>query len=415
MNKKLGFFAVVSKMTSQYLHYFLILNLILAMGNLPKAGWIPCMILLGAIIISYIFREVFSRAIGIIIVHALMIFLVCLIIPDLQLKIIIAIEIGVETLFAAGYIISGYVLVKDMEMPYPSFVLLVFTSGYAVYMKDSVLLRETFIVGIFIYLLYILLIYLINLDAYIKSTKNVSGVPLEKMVPMNSVIVLCIFTIMTVAVILADKLGFADAIWRFIKASLKVLFIIFKLISAFIKIIGSLFGPERGDSTGFQRDMMIVQETVEDSSILDDIVTFLLKVIILAIAIYLIVRLFRAFYRYLIVRRQKASGDAIIKISKPDMSKTKVEKISKEKKDSYFTPEQKARRIYKKKVESVRKKYIPAMNHTAGDILERYNRAELDLKPDNPKDLTEVTKLYEAVRYGNVHPDQKYLKKMQNS
>ena len=180
-------------------------------------------------------------------------------------------------------------------------------------------------------------------------------------------------------------------------------------------MIGSLFGPERGDSTGFQHDMMIVQETVEDSSILDDIVTFLLKVIILAIAIYLIVRLFRAFYRYLIVRRQKASGDAIIKISKPDMSKTKVEKISKEKKDSYFTPEQKARRIYKKKVESVRKKYIPATNHTAGDILERYNRAELDLKPDNPKDLTEVTKLYEAVRYGNVHPDQKYLKKMQNS
>ena len=323
--------------------------------------------------------------------------------------------VGIEAIFAGGYIISGYTLTKDSDIPWTSFVLLVFASGYAVYLKNMSFLRETFILGISIYLLYILLMYLINLEDYIRAAKNASKIPFDKMLPMNSVIVLCIFTIMTVTVILADKLGMGDALWGFLTSVLKIIVMVIRLVTIFVSFISSLF---RGGTTGSEdmgEQMMLIEETIEDPSLLDDIVYFLLKLIVLAIAVYAIIRIFRAIYRYLLTRRLKAAGDAIVKLPKPDMSKTKKEKIVKEAQEGYFTPEQKARRIYKKRIETVKKRYTPARNHTAGDIKELYNQADEQLRPDKAHDITELTELYEAVRYGNVHPDPKYLKKMQNS
>lgn len=415
MLDKIRVTALITKMISVFLHYFVVLDLLVYAAELPEAGWREHLILFGAIAISYIFRERLSRAVGIIIIHAAMIVGICFIIPEISHIVIIAIEIGIEAILAARYIISGYTLAKDTDLPFPSFVLLVFSSGYAVYLKNTTLLHETFIIGIVIYLLYILFMYLLNLEEYIIATKNTSGIPLDKMIPMNSVIVLCIFTIMTVMVILADKMGMGDALWGFLTASLKVLVLIIKMISVFISVIGNLFTRRTTGSEDVNEQMMMIQETIEDPSLLDDILYFLLKVIVLAIAVYVIIRIFRAIYRYLLTKRFKLAGDAIVKIPKPDMSKTKKEKIVKEAPEGYFTPEQKARRIYKKRVQSVKKKYTPARNHTTGDIKQLYNRADEELRPDKAHDIDELTELYEAVRYGNVHPTPKYLKKMQNS
>lgn len=407
--------ALITKMLSVYLHYLVIFDLLIYAAELPNAGWRERLILLGAIVISYIFRERFSRTIGIIIVHIVMIIGICFIVPVSSHAYILSVMVGIEAIFAGGYIISGYTLTKDSDIPWTSFVLLVFASGYAVYLKNMSFLRETFIIGISIYLLYILLMYLINLEDYIRAAKNASKIPFDKMLPMNSVIVLCIFTIMTVTVILADKLGMGDALWGFLTSVLKIIVMVIRLVTIFVSFISSLF---RGGTTGSEdmgEQMMLIEETIEDPSLLDDIVYFLLKLIVLAIAVYAIIRIFRAIYRYLLTRRLKAAGDAIVKLPKPDMSKTKKEKIVKEAQEGYFTPEQKARRIYKKRIETVKKKYTPARNHTAGDIKELYNQADEQLRPDKAHDITELTELYEAVRYGNVHPDPKYLKKMQNS
>ncbi len=407
--------ALISKMISVYLHYFIIFDLLLYAAELPEAGWMEHLILLGAIVISYILRERFSRVIGIIIVHIAMIVGICFIVPKTSHAVILSVQIAIEALFAGHYIISGYRLERDSDIPWTSFVLLVFSSGYAVYLKNTEFLHEAFIIGILIYLLYIFVNYLINLEDYIRASKNTSKIPLDKMLPMNSVIVLCIFTIMTVTVILADKLGMGEALWGFLTATLKVIVMAIRLITIFVSFISSLF---KGGSTGAENmgeQMMLIEETIEDPSILDDILYFLLKLIVLAIAVYIIIRAFRAIYKYLLTRRLKAVGDAMVKLPKPDMSKTKKEKIVKEVEEGYFTPEQKARRIYKKRIQTVKKKYTPARNHTAGDIKELYSIADEQLRPDKAHDITELTELYEAVRYGNVHPDPKYLKKMQNS
>ena len=116
-----------------------------------------------------------------------------------------------------------------------------------------------------------------------------------------------------------------------------------------------------------------------------------------------------------ITKRLKMDYDSVVKIKKPDMRNTKKEKIKKEEKQGYFTAEQKARRIYKKRVDTVKKKYVPDRNHTTGDIIELYNKADAELRTDKAADITTLTELYEGVRYGNVNPDANYLKKMQNS
>ena len=414
MLKKIKIAALVVRLIFCYMHYFLALDMAMIAFSFPPVGLRERAVILVVLILSYFLRERMPRVFGIVLIHILLAVGVFFLIPDPGAKWILIIEVMIEAFMGASYITAGYSLAREYDIPWPSFILLAFITITGLYLKQPSLVRECFIIAVLIYMLYILIIYLQNLEDYVRSSRNISGIPMDKIIPLNSVIVLGIFTLMGVMVFLADKMGFGGAVASFLKASVKVLFMFFRLIGIFLSIIFGLV-TGGGGSTARAQDYMVIKETVEEAGLLDDIVYFMLKLIVLIIAFIIIFRFFRWLIRYLAEKRLKMSYDTITKISKPDMSDTKVEKIVKEKKEGYFTPEQKARRIYKKRVETVKKKYVPKSNQTTGDIIESYRKADLELKKDKAADITELTELYEAVRYGNVHPDINYLKDMQNS
>ena len=73
------------------------------------------------------------------------------------------------------------------------------------------------------------------------------------------------------------------------------------------------------------------------------------------------------------------------------------------------SPEIKARRIYKRKVQSFRRFFIPDRNATTKDILIMMNHSDGD---NLPKEVDTLTDMYNDVRYGGVIPDSKFLRDM---
>ena len=87
----------------------------------------------------------------------------------------------------------------------------------------------------------------------------------------------------------------------------------------------------------------------------------------------------------------------------------------------YFTPREKARRIYRKKILEFWKDGAPAGTETTAD-LDRLLQGRRDFLPGpdgicqkDLADLTELTELYNRVRYGNVVPDREYLSRMKQA
>ena len=413
MLDKVRIASIISRLVFIYLHYILLLQLGMKTLNQSMAGFLEIALIGGMLIISYVVRERITTMIGIIIVHALMAAGVFFLISAPEPKWILIILFMTESINAARYIGAGYMLRKEFDLPWPSFLLFIFILiiGLAENYRD--LLNLCFVMSIAIYMVYILILYLQNVEEYIKASRNISGIPLKKIIPLNTVIVLSIFTAMGVSVVLADMLGFPDAVFEFVKAIVRVLFIGFKIIAAIFAFIASLF-TAGGDTEKFKRDMLVVNEMVDDSSIFGAIADFLLKLLIIIIVVILIVRFFRKIYEVLMAKRARHAVDSVIRLKKSPIRKNEVESLKKEK-ENVTVIEQRARRIYKKRVGEVRKKYVPDNNHTTADIKYYYTEADKLLKPENPGDISVVTELYEAVRYGDAVPDSEMLRKMRNS
>ena len=84
----------------------------------------------------------------------------------------------------------------------------------------------------------------------------------------------------------------------------------------------------------------------------------------------------------------------------------------------------KARRIYRKKVLTFKRFFIPVDSSTTGDILDMMNhRSTLDKVSTKEQEVTEkdmeaqskneeISDMYNQVRYGGLCPNSEFLKKM---
>ncbi len=412
-NSKIGLVSRIVRYFYMLMHYILIMDLCVVALESPMPGMREIGVLAACLLISYFMRDRLTRIIGIIIVHIALCVGIFYIIPDNISKWALIVIIMVDCISAGKYMLTGYRLPTVFDIPWPSFLLFIGVVAYGIYDDKPELVKLCFIMAVFIYLIYILMVYLQNLENYIYMMKNVSAMPIDKIVPMNTIVVCCIFFIMVVVIVLANLLGFNDALRAFGRVLLAGVRIIFRIFIILYKIIANLFKPSPGGA-GYQRDMMIIQEEVKGTNIFETIFMFTVKLIIIALAVYLVVKLFMKIYSTILEKRARFGSDTFSRLTKPDMKNTKKEKIVKEKDESRFSMEQRARRIYKKRVESVRKKYVPRKFETTSDIAEAFTKAQEEIK-DVEGNIEELTTLYEAVRYGNVKPDAAYLKKMQRS
>ena len=316
------------------------------------------LLLAGILVVSYIFRDIMAYAISLLIIHGLMAVGSYFLLGQNYLGIVMILTVIGIFIDAVAYMKRGYYLKRAFEAPWDIFFLGVAISLLAAYKHDNTLQSIGYVSVIIMLSINLFSIYLEGLEDYISLNRRVKGVPIGRMVSVNTFIVTTVLCIIITTIILADVLGLPKVVAGFCMAMIGLLRVLIILIGIFLSFISGLFGttfvsPQRG----FQE----IEKIVIGESIFGKIIYFVLSVLFIACTAYVLIRLCRFVIRWLLARQDRRydTTEDLDTKTKKRVERTRVEKIDE---GGYLSPEQRARRIYKKRVLSYKKYFKPGAN-----------------------------------------------------
>ena len=390
-----------------YLFFYVVLltNMVLGLFAQPVLGIKWTLYILGVMIISFILREVFSRGIFLFIVHLGISLLTFLIAENMYLKVILVLVIMSLAMEGVLYMRSNYTLKRFFEAPWPCFLVGMATIGLGTYFDNKPLVHIGYIFPIIIIMVFLVAMYLEGLESYIHKTKHVSGAPLKQIASVNSLIITAIMVITLTALILGNALHFDRALKDLLFAlALTAKFVILIIINI-LKLILTLLGLSLpGNMTGSN----VYYKDITDASLLSKIIHFILTALIILLVVFLLYKVFSWLIRLLLMRNMR-DDDLVENLSNNKKHGFLVDKYVDPDKLVGNSPDIKARRIYKTRVQAFKRFFVPDRNATTKDILIMMNHSEGD---NLPKEVDTLTDMYNDVRYGGVIPDSKFLKDM---
>jgi len=211
---------------------------------------------------------------------------------------------------------------------------------------------------------------------------------------------------MVVAILLGEALHMPDAFVHFGAALVSLLKTFFLGLILAIKWIGQLF--KIGSTKSYQESAQQLKQEVTESGAFTNILEVALKVILLALVLFLLVQIMYRLIRAISKRYRKDAKELVVETEKKDIRERIAGRGPIERFRKYVSMEERARRIYKKRIMESRKDRAPAGTETTGDILEV-------LRTEEGIELPELTELYNRVRYGNTVPDRAYLARMRRA
>lgn len=408
MSKKLPFLRRVFRLIYQYLYLILILNLALGLFRRPIVEVKWCALFFMILVLSYVFREICSRGFYLLLVHIVFGAVALLVISDPYLKwvsLAVVLEFYIDGLY---YIHSGFTLKRFFEAPWPSVLIGVATLALGYHFNNDGLVMLGYMVPLAITIVFLIALYLEGLEEYLTRTKHVSGAPFKQIISVNSLIICAIFCVVFAVIAIGDLLSFDVALANFGKSIYKLLKLIVMIILFLFKLLYSLFF---GGMPKLKKGGRKIEQLVDEPGLLANIIEFIFISAFIVFVAYVIIRFFRWIIR-LIISKQDRKNDLVENLSakKPNtVEKERYVGINDLEGDS---PVIKARKIYKKKVTSFKDKFTADKKHTTKDIEDMMNSAAADMSGDS--NYSELTDMYNQVRYGNVIPDRKFLKDMKS-
>lgn len=372
------------------------------------------LIILGVIlVVSYIARDLLSHAISLFIVHGIMAILQYYIMQDVYLGIVMILTVIGIMIDAAMYMKRGYVIKRAFEFPGDVILLGLLCAIIAAYLKIPKLQMVSYISSVIMLTNYLFSLYLEGMITYMEMNRRVKGIPVKQLVSVNSFIVTTVIMIILVTIFMADILGLPEVVKGFFLAMLGILKIIFIVLSVALSIITGLFGtsyitPEQGRQQ--------IETVAREESIFGRIVYFMLVAMLIIAAAYVLIKICSFIVRWLI-SKQERNNEMTEDLSPKKKKRLEKKHLEKDEDTGILSLEQKARNIYKKRVLSFRRYFLPDSSDTTGDIEEAMMKTLLEKNELNEGEETSpgLTELYNAVRYGNVKVDRSYLSKMKKA
>lgn len=372
------------------------------------------LIILGVIlVVSYIARDLLSHAISLFIVHGIMAILQYYIMQDVYLGIVMILTVIGIMIDAAMYMKRGYVIKRAFEFPGDVILLGLLCAIIAAYLKIPKLQMVSYISSVIMLTNYLFSLYLEGMITYMEMNRRVKGIPVKQLVSVNSFIVTTVIMIILVTIFMADILGLPEVVKGFFLAMLGILKIIFIVLSVALSIITGLFGtsyitPEQGRQQ--------IETVAREESIFGRIVYFMLVAMLIIAAAYVLIKICSFIVRWLI-SKQERNNEMTEDLSTKKKKRLEKKHLEKDEDTGILSLEQKARNIYKKRVLSFRRYFLPDSSDTTGDIEEAMMKTLLEKNELNEGEETSpgLTELYNAVRYGNVKVDRSYLSKMKKA
>ena len=393
------------RMGYSYTLYLLLTEIALMVMKLPPASWLAMLVMLALFASSYILREKVNRLWPMLLLAVLS----CVgiwFLPEVMLQklLLMALAIG---LFCTGsrQLMSGGGLPAPQDIPWPVILMALVGTGVAMYYElPDLVIYSVVLAGLNIFF-FLMVIYSDGVRRYIDSTREVKGMPLRKMIHVNTWIVLGIFLVMGIAILLGELLGLPAGVEELLKSLGHLVKALFYGVGLFFKWLVNLLGFGNGFSAS-ESSEQIVQE-LEKSGVGGNIIFVILRVIVILFVLFVVIKVFAYLIRIFLAKFQKGEKETVRENLRTDFAEKLKERDILSRVKKYLSPEEKARRIYRKEVLSAMGGENLPVSMTTGDILE--------ILKGKGVDLTELTRLYDAVRYGGATVDRTYLGKMKKA
>lgn len=377
---------------------FVVFSAIVLFREELRVFFVPCVIWI--YVTAYIIRELAKNAITILLAHTA--FLVPFYFLNMEVRFIIIFALISFVLFCEGYkyIRAGKILKPVGEVPWYIFLFCFIFFLYGVYMKNEQLKNASYIVLVLLIITYMVNLYVDGLEKYLGSAKNVSGIPLKNIAKTNSLIVgfIIVFLVIVIAAVNShDWNTLVDIIVNGITSVIKLIgFGILFLFNIIKMLLMRMPAGQINDMIG--QEMQANNYAEQGQAIFT-----LLKFLFFAAMAFFLLKLFIKFVCRLFIRYNRLSD---IVESAPVKKREKTE--SEKRKGIFsvlFSPEEKARRMYR--VHILRYRYDIKLKDTktCGDICR-------DINNETGDDVSELTEIYSEIRYGKKKADRNVIKKI---
>ena len=388
MKHKVDFFRTFFRLLFEWLFTVLLAYFFLIIFVKTKPYEYIEIILLLFYAVSYVSRRRAPNNMIIFLVHVIpAIVLYFIPIPKSTVWVTIAIDLYLLT-EAFFYSRTGHFSVLN-DTPWPSFLISVVIYAYGYFTKSSFLTTRAYVIPILLIMTWFMIIYLDGIKKYVDATKDVSGLPMQRIVKTNSTIVLLIMLILIFGLFLGDFLGLDIALYKLVRGILYGIFMILLIIRIIIRLL--LFFAGGGVSAGRTLNTADLEEqAVEYSQGVGGTFEFILKLALAGLALYLFYKMLVWFIR-LLMRRRNTTFDII---EKADVRRAGTEKYNIIRKTTFGTSKEEAlRRLYRENIWRFRYDIKLNKQKTAQEISDELYDKEI-------ADVEEITKIYRDVRYG---------------
>ena len=248
--------------------------------------------------------------------------------------------------------------------------------------------------------LYLALVYTDGMENYLDATSHVSGIPIRQILSVNTIMVGAIIFCLTIGLVLGEVFDFRRVIALIGQAILAVVRVIAMVIGLFYHYISFWFrGGEAETSEHQQFDdgdvpsgIRSVGQTLEP----------VLYVGLICLGLFIAYKVLVRFVRFLMARRNISTDQVELVVVK---KKKEEQRTHADEKRRFLSRRQRARRCYKDCIERYRYDIALEQSKTGREI-------ETELNEQSLADVTELTRCYEDIRYGDAEVDRALLQKM---
>ncbi len=389
-----------------YTMYLLVSELVLITLKCPAVSF-EAMVVQGVLFIGSYFLRCRVTRIWPLILYAVVCGVGIWFLPEImaQKLLLLGLDLGLLGM-GIRHVAAKGVLPEAQEIPWPSMLLGFISVGAGLYYEHPQLVSLAVILSLINIMFFLLILYADSTGQYLDSNKNVQGLPIRKMLRINTLIVVGIFLVMLVGIGVGELLGLPDAVTEFFKSIgelLKALFYGFVLLA---KWFANLITGKLGDQVSTAKTNLLTQ--LQKTNAGSGIILTILKFVVLAFLLYFLIKILAKVLKVLLAKYQQNGKDEVIRGVKEEERERLKDRGLAYRMRTYFTMEERARRIYRKRIIEAAGETKPHENETTRDIMNR-------LQAEKGVNLPELTALYEAVRYGGVKVDQEYLRRMKTA
>lgn len=355
----------------------------------------------GIFLLSYLIRDFAPNHILLTVGHLVLAGLLVILPGTVWIRTVTGIyDIGYLLPCAVAYAKRGSRL-TDMSEPWPSILAGIIVYFASIGMELPVLSNLSYIAVALLMAIYMMIRYIQGLKRYISQTTEVSEQSIRDIAFINGRVVLFLAVLVLLlmgACRFLDLSGFVTVLARAFAKVVQTVFGAIMVIWVFVLTLLTKGGPAATD-LDYQNTL---NEYYQNSVKGYDVFTLILKVVVVLLLIFFLVRILLKVIRFLLKPRSYADDVIEFIAEEPNQHK---ERITNSRIMHRLTAEERARKIYKKSI--LRYKDVITLNKrmTCEDIRQEITETEVG-------NVEGISAIYEQIRYGAGEVDNYVIREM---